>query len=467
MADNRRGVRRSRSRIADYAWSSVSGLLSNVKTLCIIFGIAAGLGLVLIITTSGLGGVAEVTLQSIGAALFTAGLIAFPLAILGHSELTNAARSDLRQLRETSADKILEERLSRQHIESLRDDTFGKPVIEHYRLRITLHEEAAPARTAPVITLVHEREYTAINRDAVTTLIDVLHHTTGPLNYRQGGRVLGFTYVRLNVDDGQDALEWNPEFGSEWTRSPEGRSIRSWRGCDVSIGREVKMPNVFSFRAEGLRMGPGSRLHAKVVSESEVATTSSEPFVVFLPTMELEVIVVCSRDMDTGLFPLHAVQAGGLAARSRVPLRGNMQEITWTWERALFAGQGVILRWARPYEEEGPADLNREFTPYSCRRLQQTPFAGQAVRLYALNALTSRNVGRLRRHKLRRDVGWIRCRTPVKDAGPVAPRDCQRFVSFSLMGAACGKGPSARDGAQFLVCEQDLRQHEQPAAGPG
>lgn len=355
MPDNR-SIGQPQSSIGDHVWSAVSGLLSNVKTLCVVFGLAASLGLVIIISTSSLGGVAGVILQSIGAALFTAGLIAFPLAILGHSELTNAARNDLRQLRETSADKILEERLSRQHIETLRDDTFGKPVIEHFRLRITLHEDVIPPRTRPVITLVHEREYTAINRNAATMLMDVLHHTTGPLKYRQNDRMPGFTYVRLNIDNGQDVLEWNPEFGSEWTRSPEGRSARVWRSSDVSIGREVKMPNVFSFRAEGLRIDPGSRLHAKIVSESQVTATGSEPFVVFLPTMELEVVVTCSRDMEVELFPLHAVQARGLAARSRVAVRGNMQEITWYWGRALFTGQGVILRWARPDAEEGSAN---------------------------------------------------------------------------------------------------------------
>ena len=112
------------------------------------------------------------------------------------------------------------------------------------------------------------------------------------------------------------------------------------------------MPNVFSFRVEGLRLDPGSSLHAKIVSESEVGPTSSEPFVVFLPTMELEVIVVCSRDMDIGLFPLYALQAGGLAARSPVLLPNNRKEITWDLDRALFAGQGVILRWSQPGAEK-------------------------------------------------------------------------------------------------------------------
>jgi hypothetical protein len=334
-------------RVGQFAWLSVTRLLSDVKRISIIFVIAAGAGLAIIVATSNVHGIAGTILQNVGTALFTAGLIAFPLAILGHNDLTSAARSDLRQVREASADKILEERLSKQHVETLREDTFGKPVIEHYRIHITLHEDS-PSNTQPGITLVHDREYTAVNKSAATTLIDILHHTTGPLNARPSARTPGFIYACLDMDNGNDVLEWEPECDPTWTHSREGRSAKTWRGSGVSLGREAGMGNIFSLRAEGVRMSPGSTLRAKVISETQVAPTGAEPFVVFLPTIDLEVVVMCSRDMDVALFPLYAVQVGGLVPRTRVAARGNrMQEITWHWGKALFAGQGVILRWAK------------------------------------------------------------------------------------------------------------------------
>lgn len=70
---------------------------------------------------------------------------------------------------------------------------------------------------------------------------------------------------------------------------------------------------------------------------------------VFLPTTELEIVVTYGPGIDVALFPLYALQTVGLVPRIRVASRGNrMQEATWRWGRALFAGQGVILRWSRP-----------------------------------------------------------------------------------------------------------------------
>ena len=243
--------------------------------------------------------------------------------------------------------------VSPQHIETLRDGTFGEPFIEHYRLHITLYEDKTANDATSVITLVHEREYSAANRSTAAALIDIFHHATGPLGPQPASRAPGFTYVFMDMDDVDDVLEWDPGCDAAWTQLPAGRSRRVWRGSDVSIGIEPGRRNMFSLRVAELRMDPGSTLHAKIISETQVAATGAEPFVVFLPTVELEVVVMCGRETDVALFPLYGVQAGGLVPRTRVAARGNgMQEITWRWARALFTGQGVILRWTRAATEQ-------------------------------------------------------------------------------------------------------------------
>lgn len=110
---------------------------------------------------------------------------------------------------------------------------------------------------------MHDREYSATNRNAAATLLDVFHHTTGPLDTAASNRQPGFTYVCLDMDDRDDVLEWDPGNDSAWTHSPEGRSVREWSGSIVSLGREPGMRNMFSLRARDLRMSPGSTLHAK------------------------------------------------------------------------------------------------------------------------------------------------------------------------------------------------------------
>jgi hypothetical protein len=352
MINSHGSASKTSSRLNNLIWKPSATLLSDVKTLCVIFAFAAGAGLVVIVATSGLRGSAGTALQGIGAALFTAGLIAFPLAILGHSELTGAAQKDLEELRKASAEKILEERLSRQHLQTLREDMFGKPVIGHYQLHVALHEEQAEDGS-PIIILEHRREYTVIDRDATGTLIDILHHATGPLNPGASGRLPGFTYVNLEMKDEGDPLEWNHALDSDWDHSEPGRSVRRWRDGVVSIGREAHTGNFFSMRTDGLHMKPGSELRAKIISEKQVSPTGAEPFVVFLPTIELEVVVACSPSMKVDLFPLHEVQSGGLVRRAHVaPASDNrMQETTWRWGKALFSGQGVVLRWANALSE--------------------------------------------------------------------------------------------------------------------
>ena len=51
--------------------------------------------------------------------------------------------------------------------------------------------------------------------------------------------------------------------------------------------------------------------------------TGAEPFVVFLPTAELEVVVMCSLEIDVALFPLYGVQAGGSIPRVAVATRSD------------------------------------------------------------------------------------------------------------------------------------------------
>jgi hypothetical protein len=241
--------------------------------------------------------------------------------------------------------------ISAEQIETLQDDPSAVPVIEHYRLHITLREDVAVNDSKPVITLVQDREYTVTNRNAIVARIDIFHHATGPISPQPASRTPRFTYVCMDMDNA-DVLEWDPECDSAWTKSSVGRSMRAWRSSDVSIGREPGVQNMFSLRLAALRMDPGSTLHAKVISETQVTATGAEPFVVFLPTAELEVVVMCSLEIDVALFPLYGVQAGGSIPRAGVaPRSDRMQEITWHWDSSLFTGQGVILRWARVAEE--------------------------------------------------------------------------------------------------------------------
>jgi hypothetical protein len=228
-----------------------------------------------------------------------------------------------------------------QHIETV-------PVIEHYRLHITLHEGVTANGTTPVSTLVFDREYSAANRSSVATRFDIFHHTTGPLSPQFAGRASRFTYICMNMDDADDALEWNTGCKSAWKQLPEGRSMRVWRGSDVSIGRELDMQNMFSLRIAELQMNPGSTLHAKIISETQVAASGAEPFVVVLPTKELEVVVICSQEFDVALLPLYTAPGEGLIPKTGTVSRdNNIQETTWRWRRPLTTGQGVILRWAR------------------------------------------------------------------------------------------------------------------------
>ena len=222
------------------------------------------------------------------------------------------------------------------------------PIIEHYRLHITLRDSVTVNGAVPVSTLAFDREYSACNSSTVAARFDLFHHTTGPLSLQSASRPPRFTSICMDMGDADDALEWNPGCDSAWSQSPEGRSMRVWRGSDVSIGRELAMQNMFSLRIAELQMDPGSTLHAKIISETQVGATGAEPFVVVLPTRELEVVVRCSREMQVALFPLYAAQGENVIPKTGVTLRGNsIQETTWRWRRALTAGQGVILRWVR------------------------------------------------------------------------------------------------------------------------
>ena len=247
----------------------------------------------------------------------------------------------VKETKTTAWIRILEPQASKQHIETL-------PVIEHYKLHITLYEDVTVNGAAPVITAVFDREYSATNSNAGAARFDIFHHTTGPLSPQSSSRAPRFTYIHMDMDDADDALEWGPECDLAWSRSPEGRSTRVWRGCDVSIGRELDTQNMFSLRIAELQMDPGSTLHAKIVSETQVEVTGNEPFVVALPTRELEVVVTCSREIDVVLSPLLAVPGEGLIPKTPAAARDNrIQETKWRWRRVLNPGQGVILRWAR------------------------------------------------------------------------------------------------------------------------
>jgi len=108
-------------------------------------------------------------------------------------------------------------------------------------------------------------------------------------------------------------------------------------------------------------MEPESALQAVIISDHYVSPTGAEPFVVFLPTMELEIVVICSTDVEVDLFPMYAVQPPFAALRPgpRISAHdGRMKEVSWRWGKALFAGQGVILRWTfdghRPAAAEVP-----------------------------------------------------------------------------------------------------------------
>ena len=237
------------------------------------------------------------------------------------------------------------------------------PIIERYRLHITLHESVTFNGAIPVSALAFDREYSAFNNNATAARFDLFHHTTGPLSPQLTSQTPRFTYICMDMDDADDALEWNPARDSAWRQSPDGRSMRMWRGSDVSIGRELGMQNMYSLRIAELQMAPGSTLHAKISSETQVTATGAEPFVVVLPTRELEVIVMCSREIHVTLFPLYAAQGENVISKTGVAfLDNNTQETTWRLRRALTTGQGVILRWAKSSTAEignlGPAIAN-------------------------------------------------------------------------------------------------------------
>ena len=230
----------------------------------------------------------------------------------------------------------------KQHIETL-------PVIEHYRLHITLHEGVTVNGTTSISTLVFDREYSASNNNALAARFDIFHHTTGPLGSQSADQTPRFTYICMDMNDTDDALEWNPGSDSAWSQSPEGRSVRVWRGSDVTVGRELGTQDMFSLRITELQMDPGSTLHAKIISETQVESTGNEPFVVALPTKELEVVVTCNSEIKLALYPLYAAQEAGLIPEADVVFYGNsIKETTWCWRRALTTGQGVILRWQVP-----------------------------------------------------------------------------------------------------------------------
>ena len=237
-------------------------------------------------------------------------------------------------------------RVDKEAIETL-------PIIEHYRLHIALHESVTVHGARPVNTLTFDREYSAFNSSAVTARFDLFHHITGPLSLQSVSRAPRFTYICMDMDDANDALEWNPRCAAAWSQSPEGRSIRVWRGSDVSIGRELGVQNMFSLRIAELQMDPGSMLHAKIISETEVTASGAEPFVVVLPTRELEVVVMCNREIDVALSPLYPAQGVGMLPKTGVAFRNSsIIETRWCLRRTLTTGQGVILRWARTATSE-------------------------------------------------------------------------------------------------------------------
>jgi hypothetical protein len=317
----------------------------------VLFAVAAVGGFILILAGSGHNGHdASAIAQNIGTALFTAGLIAFPLALLGHRQITSEAQKNLKELLATSADKILEARLSKAHIDALRADTFGKPIIEHYKFIVTLDTDAGLAGSSTGSTgmlLSYRREYLVRNVSAAPTLLEIFHHTTSPDAHQTSSGSLGFTYAYLEMGD--DTLVWEESVNdSTWTRSGDGRLERSWRGSLVSIGLEPSLGGLFTIRARDLRMEPESALQAVIISDHFVSTVGAEPFVVFLPTIELEIVARCSSDVNVDLSPMYAVQTPSAALRPGPRISehgGRLKEVSWRWGKALFAGQGVILRW--------------------------------------------------------------------------------------------------------------------------
>jgi hypothetical protein len=320
--------------------------MSDVKRISTIFAYAALAGFALILVSSGWHGYAEVVAQSSGIALFTAGLIAFPLAILGHGELTNAAKSHLRHMQEASADKILEERLSKAHIRTLRDETFGKPILEHLRFLITFHQPSvSPADGEPCLPLEFDREYSATNYEAAPVLLDVLHHVTGPPSLPAADEGTGFTYLCLELGEEGDRLEWDPDADSMWEQSGDGHFVTKWNGCEASLGREPGVDNLFTLRLQGLRIDPGITLRAKVISETQVSLIGAEPFGVNLPATDLQITVRSTSVTAAALYPFYAPFRPFIPASRMMGHGDRMQEITWRWNRALFPGQGVLLRW--------------------------------------------------------------------------------------------------------------------------
>jgi hypothetical protein len=331
----------------------ISRTLSDVKNLAVFFACAAIVGLTLILATARLGGFAGAVAQSMGMALFTAGLIAFPLAVLGHRELTKLAQAYLRKVQEASADKILEEGLSKQHIKALRDETFGKLVLTHLRFSITL-QEGSLSTSEPSLTLVFCREYSVTNNTSESKLLDIRHHMTRAANLHLHSKAAGFKYILLDMRDGGATLEWDRERDPAWPLSAAGdRGLINWRGLEVSCGCEAEIDDVITLRIPEIRIAVGSTLRAKIISEMQVPAAGAEPFAAFLPTTELEVIIRCDSEINVALYPFHAPFVP-LKPVSRVEADGEMpQEISWRWDKALFAGQGVLLRWSRSNNSGG------------------------------------------------------------------------------------------------------------------
>jgi hypothetical protein len=347
MASGIEGPDRGSHGVGRGAWLWMSRTLSDVKSLAVFFACATAAGLTLILATTRMTGFAGAVSQSIGMALFTAGLIAFPLAILGHRELTNLAQAYLQRVQEASADKILEEGLSRQHIKALRDETFGKLVLAHLRFLITLQEYSTSSST-PGLALVFCREYSVTNDTRGPKLVDIRHHMTRAARPDTDNKTSGFKYIWFDMSDSGSALEWDRERDPAWALSAVGdRGVIKWCGSEVSFGPEAEISNVLTLRIPELRMAAESTLRAKIISETEVLDTGSEPFAAFLPTTELEVVVRCGAGINVALYPFHTPFVP-LKPVSRIEAHGDMlQEISWRWDKALFAGQGVLLRWSR------------------------------------------------------------------------------------------------------------------------
>ena len=83
-------------------------------------------------------------------------------------------------------------------------------------------------------------------------------------------------------------------------------SARLAGGLTRSIGRELDTQNMFSLRIAVLQMNQAQRYTRKSLrGETQVEVTGNEPFVVALPTRELEVVVTCSREIDVVLSPCY------------------------------------------------------------------------------------------------------------------------------------------------------------------